>query len=254
MYPKSRLLRHVQAFRKRPLDSPRLKEAMSPLCGEDLVHASVHYRLHRDLHDSVQEYELEFNESNTFWSLTFNAHFEACLFRLCRAYDQNEKSLHLRNWLKIIQENLYLFETGAFKTRLKHNPFVESLVSSAKKPDQVQLRSDIVFASNQNLLVKKLTLLRNNLIAHKRVKLFFRNRDFWLEQSLKYQEIESLLENGIAILNRYSVLFEASSYSTQMVGHDDYRNVLASIRASRERNEAEIEDEIRRIGEGKTAS
>ena len=196
----------------------RLMEALS----HDLVQANIHYRLHRDLRDAVQEYEREFNQAGTFWSLTLNAHFDACLFRLCRAYEQHKNALHLRNWLKIIQENLHLFDTGAFKTRLKENPFVESLAASAKKPDSEQLAVDIEFASNKNPLVEKLTILRNKVFAHREVKLLIQNCNVWQEQSLKYREIDSLLENGIAILNRYSVLFKALSYSRQIIGHDDY--------------------------------
>ena len=228
----------------------RLMEALS----HDLVHANIHYRLHRDLQDSVQEYEREFNQSNTFWWLTLNAHFDACLFRLCRAYDQNKNALHLRNWLEIIQENLHLFDIDAFKVRLKENSFVESLAASARKPDPKQLAADIEFASNNNPLVKKLTILRNKVIVHRDIKLLIQDRNFWQEQSLKYAEIDTLLEQGVAILNRHSNLFKALSYSKQIVGHDDYKYVLASIRADRERREAEYEEELRRIQHGRAVT
>jgi hypothetical protein len=42
--------------------------------------------------------------------------------------------------------------------------------------------------------------------------------------------IKQLLKEGMAILNRYSNLFHATTYSTQIVGHDDYHKVLEAVR------------------------
>lgn len=211
----------------------RLMEGLA----DDLVHANIHFRLHQDLSKSVKEYEREFNESRTFWFLTFRAQFDACVFRLCRAYDQNDAALHLNNWLEIIKQNMKLFDVDEFRIRLEDNPFVESLAMKVKKPDSEQLAKDIKSTSNENPLVEKLTILRNNIFAHRNAKLTRDNRDILEEKPIKTEEIEKLLERGIDILNRYSYLFKALSYSTQIVGHDDYKYVLESIRKDIERFE-----------------
>ncbi|SMO45543.1 hypothetical protein [Gracilimonas mengyeensis] len=197
---------------------------------DDLVHAKIHFRLHQDLSKSIKEYEREFNESRTFWFLTFRAQYDACVFRLCRAYDQNDSALHLNNWLKIISRNIKLFEVDEFRTRLKDNTFVESLAVNVKKPNIEQLKKDIKATSNKNSLVKKLTILRNNIFAHRNAKLTMDNRNILEERPIKTGEIEKLLDQGIEILNRYSKLFKALSYSTQIVGHDDYKYVLEAIK------------------------
>lgn len=38
------------------------------------------------------------------------------------------------------------------------------------------------------------------------------------------------MKEGRDILNRYSNLFHATTYTTKIVGHDDYRYVLEAIR------------------------
>ena len=54
---------------------------------DDLVQANIHFRLYEDLQKSIPEFVSIFNESNTFWHLTFRSHLDAALFRLCRVYD-----------------------------------------------------------------------------------------------------------------------------------------------------------------------
>lgn len=213
----------------------RLMEGLA----EDIVYTNIHYRLYCDLTESVKKYEREFNQSPTFWKLTFNAHMDAWLLRLCRAYDQEKNSLHLYNWLKIIQDNLNLFESNEFKDRLQDNPFVESLATNAKKPDSKQLSTDLRLVSKKNSLVQKLIKIRHTVLAHKGGQLTIDGRDFLKEQSFKHSEIITLIEQGIKILNRYSYMFKALSYSTQTVGHDDYEYVLKCIHKDIVRFEAE---------------
>src|SRR5216684_221968 len=109
----------------------------------DIVSASIHYRLLKDLWNSVTEYERELNQARAFWSLTFQAHLDAVLFRLCRIFDQTKKVLGLRNFLQTIQKYAHLFDESKFRERLRGNRFIDSLVESAKKPDEVQLSKDI---------------------------------------------------------------------------------------------------------------
>jgi hypothetical protein len=57
-------------------------------------------------------------------------------------------------------------------------------------------------------------------------------------------EVGDLLQNGMAIVNRYSLLFDANSWSTSIVGRDDYHYVLraAQERLDRYRSERGIGD------------
>lgn len=105
----------------------------------ETVTACIHFKLYSDLEAARPDYSVEFNESWTFWWLTFQAHLDTTLFRLCKIYEPHPQSLNLRNLLNIIKENAKFFDEDNFRERLKGNPFVDSLASSFKKPDLIQL-------------------------------------------------------------------------------------------------------------------
>jgi len=144
-------------------DSAEFKRLLEALADE-LIDAHDHFRLHQDLNATIPEYQVEFNQSAEFWTITLSAHMDATLLRLCKAYDlyEGKPSLNLRNFLETIQANLHLFDEPNFRERLKDNPFVDSLAASARKPDAAQLQQDLESASNANPSVKKLTIWRHN--------------------------------------------------------------------------------------------
>ncbi len=197
----------------------------------------------------MEEYSLEFSESPTFWRLTRSAHIDAVLLRLCRAYDTYPQSvLNLQNLLDTIQANLGIFDEPNFRQRLKGNAFVDSLAAQLKPPEQMQLAKDIESVGVSDPLVKKLVVWRHNYIAH-------RNSGYALEPSalsarfpLLFAEIDELLKRALEVGNRYSLLFDASSHSTMMVGGDDYLNILKAVREHREAYERRIKEEWEQLG------
>jgi len=56
------------------------------------------------------------------------------------------------------------------------------------------------------------------------------------DEEITNEEFENLLSRAAEILNRYSGLFQAEHFSTQIVGHDDYETIFRWIQ---ERVEAE---------------
>jgi hypothetical protein len=210
----------------------------------DIVDGNIHFKLFLDLSSHLAEYEREFRQSWTFWSLTLRSHIELTHFYLSRAYDQNPKSLCLHTWLKMIRENLHLFEADRFPERLKASPFVDSLAQGARKPDPKQLAIDRKLVASSDPLVNKLVRFRNNALAHRSAKEVMENHHATVTYPLAMDEVKTLLARAIQILNRYSGLFHAQTYSTQVVGHDDYEGALKAVRSELERREAEIQKEI----------
>lgn len=197
----------------------------------ELVEANIHYRLHRAIADSIPDYLEELNQSPAFWQLTLRSHLDVSMYRLCKVYDQHSKSLNLLNLLDTIKKNIELFDVENFKERLKENPFVESLSKDSRKPDKKQLEADIAFVSaKSNSLVDTLiNKWRHNLLAHLGAKNIVNDQSISKLYPLASEEVAALLQTGMSVLNRYSSLFVANTYSTQMVGHDDYKFVLKSI-------------------------
>lgn len=197
---------------------------------QELVDANIHWKLRKDLEDQIRPFSDEFNQTATFWSLTFQAQLDAAIFRLIRIYDGNSRALSLRNFLDTIVENLQIFDVDRYRDRLKGNPFVDSLSDDARQPDARQLSDDIAFVSNENDLVQKLTIWRNNLFAHKSAQNAVRNYNIANDFPLTSEDIDNLLTEGMNILNRYSLMFLANTYSTQIIGHDDFTFLLGCVK------------------------
>jgi hypothetical protein len=215
---------------------------------DDLVDARFHFSLHQNLAKATDEYAKEFAQSPTFWRLTFRAHIEAVLIRLCRAYDTYDHSaLNLRNLLDTIEANLSVFDEPNFRKRLKGNAFVESLAAELKPPDPAQLQKDSDAVSNSDPLVHKLIMWRHNYVAHRNSHFALNPKTFDARYPLSFPEIDMLLNRALEIGNRYSLLFDASTHATFMVGRDDYLSILKAVREHVETYERRLE-EWKRLG------
>jgi len=210
----------------------------------EIVDAQIYHKLFCDLVDSIPAHKREFQQSNTFWGLTIVSLKEARLTRLCRVFDQESSSLNLVNLLETIQANLHLFEESHFRKRLQDNAFVDSLAESDRVPSKQQLSDDIEYASCRNPLVKELMIWRNNIVAHRGVKLSLGKKQVLQQNSLSPQEIEELLDQSLKIFNRYLSLYRASTWSRQVIGHDDYQSLLKFLRLGLQKWDEDIEKEI----------
>jgi len=205
----------------------QFKELLKALYA-DLLNARHHFKLYRSLNEALHDYKKEINQCVAFWGLTISAHKQTSILSLCRAYDSQKNASSLYQLIRIIQENIELFDIQQFRERLKHNPYVDSLSQTAREPNQQQLAKDLEFVSNGNPLVKRLIILRNNVVAHTSTSSIIKNKNDL--NPLTWKEIEELIEQGMSIINSYSLLFEASTYASTLLGEDDYKTVLRHIR------------------------
>ena len=203
-----------------PLLSPEFERLLDRLAA-DIIDAAVFRKLRVDLNALFEDYWLEFNQSQTFWSLSFNAYARLVLYRLGRVYVSQKGALSLAAWMEAIRTNPQLFVTA---------------------PDPVQLGTDIESVGNKDPLVKKLICLRGNFVAHVNwdhtasggVKI--REDAF----ALDWAEIDLLISRATDILNRYSILFKQTSWITDIAGRDDHKYILKAVRSDLERMKAEI--------------
>jgi hypothetical protein len=203
----------------------RLIEALS----QHIVNAAIYYKLFKNLQNDLDNHPGVNNQSPKYWFLTVHSLHTTSLMALCRAYDQEDKGLHIKSWLKTIQENAHLFDEFHFRERLKGNPYVDSLADNAERPEPSILISDLESCSPSDLEVKTLLIHRGNLIAHRNAKNVVNITDIAAEYPLYSSQIEELIERAVKILNRYGGMFNANTFSTQMVGEDDYKFVIDSV-------------------------
>lgn len=213
----------------------------------DIVDAHIHWRMQCDLRAALQAEPIVWSQSRAFWSLTLTAHAETAIGHLCRAFDQEQSSLHLLSWLKTIQANLHLFDTAEFKQRLAGNAFVNSLAEFPRNPDVAILEADISDCTATDPLVHKLITHRGNAVAHRSAKRAISNKLLPQENTLSYEEIEALLSRALLVLNRYCNLFAAETYSVSMIGHSDYKFVFSSVAAAVEQSRGRSRDFLKSI-------
>lgn len=229
------------------ISSTELSKRISAL-SNDVVNANIHWKMRCDLINSLQKYPLVGPQSNTFWHYTLKAHATSTIINLCRIYEKRQGTLNLLEWLKTIQDNLNLFETSAFKKRLAGNEFVDSLALEARCPDKSTLEADIANCSPSDSLVKKLMDYRGDFFAHKNTDIAIGNKLIQAEQLPSDEDISALLERAITIFNRYSYLFQAETYSTNVIGRDDYKYIFSCVNSAVEKSRRETQELLDKHG------
>ena len=209
-------------------DAVEFEQLLNAL-SNDVVDAHIHYQMYEELVAAIQHHPLVVQQSNTFWTFTLQAHLNSSVYALFRAYDQDTRALHLRSWLLTIQENLHFFDEDSFRERLKDNPYVASLAADSRKPNAASLAEDITLCSSSDPIVKRLTVYRSNRIAHRNANALLSPVDIGERFGLTFDDIRTLLERAKTIVNRYSYLFAASTYSTKVIGHDDFEYIFKCI-------------------------
>jgi hypothetical protein len=199
------------------------------------VYAHIHWRLASDLEMSLEQHPLVEAQSKTFWYLTHRAHSAIALQLLCRAFDQEQSSLHLLSWLKDIQSNLSLFDAEAFREQLKDNTYVASLAAEAEKPDPHLLAKDVAQCMASDPLVRKLVAYRGSQAAHRSTKLALCPTLACASTALTDDDVTELLTRADTILNRYSYMFAAETHSTAIIGRTDYKYIFESVEAAVQR-------------------
>ena len=210
-----------------PAEFTQLLQALS----NDIVDAHIHWRLASDIAVSLRNHPLVAAQSNTFWYLTHKSHVATALQCLARAFDQEQSSLHLLNWLQIIRDNQSIFDVKEFKTRLRDNPFVESLAACAQSPNPETLEEDAALCAATNPEVNMLVRYRGSQAAHRSKRLAIRPRRS-STHDLTDEVVEALLDRAQTIFNRYSYMFSAATYSTSIIGRDDYRFIFSAVEAA----------------------
>lgn len=222
----------------------RLFEGLST----DILDAHMHYKLYKNLLSAVEKFPLVIAQSNTFWSLTLKSHLTTSLYMLSKAYDQHTNALHLFSFLQTVKARTDLFSEDNFRERKKDNPYVDSLASESRVPDLASLDEDIALCSKDNPLVNTLIVHRGNALAHRNARNTAIGISINDSHPLSWEGFEILLNRAVEILNKYSSLFEASTYSTRPIGAEDYHYIFKCVNSAVEESRLRADREMREAG------
>ena len=121
---------------------------------------------------------------------------------------------------------------------------MDSLAETARRPDLTQLEHDKSLVNEDtNPLVKNLRMWRHKAGAHRDAKTLLKDVSLSDEYPLSFTDIQTLLDDGVRIVNHYSYLFIAGVHADRILGHDDYLNVLRAVQAQLDAHDARRQEE-----------
>ncbi len=183
--------------------------------------SKMHYNLYVDLRAAIPNSPRTFNRALHFWHMTLNGNLEAARISLARLFDQESKSVSLRNWLRSVEETPDLIETRESRIR-------EEFYSRPLEEDE--LERDIKSVESGDELILRLVKFRNNAITHRSRQSV--SREVILnEYALTYSEYEELIKRGEDLLNRYSVLHDGCAYVCDSMQPKDFEGVVRACEA-----------------------
>jgi hypothetical protein len=195
----------------------------------DLGKVNDYLTLFKNLVDGQQEYWRGMAGAPAFWSTTRQALQDAALYGLARAYDWRDDALTLKTMLKTIES-------------------APSFLTHPEDFDTAQLAADLIFVQREtNPVVMRLMVWRNKFFAHRDPIKIIDARKLSDDHPLAWTDIDSLLDTGFRILNRYSIDFFRTSTLANVHGHQDYLTVLKTLQQDAEAHYNQLQEEIRRL-------
>jgi hypothetical protein len=160
---------------------------------------------------AFDEYSVELNETPAFWELTRRAHKDAVALRLGRLYDPHASAASLGNLPQTIKENASY--PGTF------------VPASIKGLDITELNSEIDVVSDDDPIVAKLLLIRNEYLVHRGTRHVAKGT-FASIPTLERDEISSLITRALVLLRKYR---ERLGYRPLLWGHEEEEQFYALL-------------------------
>jgi hypothetical protein len=164
-----------------------------------------------------------------FFTAFYSAMRTDLIIRLGRIYDPEgtgHEACTLSRCLSALRDNPQFFIDAAITTRLKDdyreaNPDYLSF----HRPDLERINTDLdKIVKNRTRLIN----LRHKIYAHKDLKTVLSGkRDEFLSS---HDEVKELIRLAHEIWNRYSQIWNASTYSAMTIGEDDYKWLFTYLR------------------------
>jgi AbiU2 len=234
---------------KMTISSPEHFDRVFSAIANELVYANVYYDLFRSLNDSFTEYQREVNNSPAFWGISRDSIRDVAFLSLCRVYDPEPNANSLPNLLITIQNNPDFLDKIRTSKPLADGKEM-TLPDPLAKVDFDQLKEDLGFVTKENEAVRRLIAWRSSIFVHRNSIQVSTGKAIAKEHVPHYEHLESLLRDGMKIVNRYALLFRFTEHSTQFGQMEDYRFVLDSVRINLQLHKARINAEYQKYGVG----
>lgn len=182
---------------------------------DDLDTAYMHYEIAKSLRGFRQTRPSEFSEAITFFQVTQNANLYAAVMAICRFIDERTDTVQLHGFFDLVRNNLDLFTTSAYRTRLARRLLDEESINH-----WAQLHGGITEeavnadeAKVKNMPVRNLVLWRHKKLAHLDKERALKEVDLMRENPVTVKEIDDIFVTLDEILNRYSIAYDGVGYA-----------------------------------------
>ncbi len=193
---------------------------------EHMTHEAYRARDNWDFWGAIEkafdEHSIELNQTPAFWELTRRAHQDSLALRLARLYDPHATATSLGNLLQTIKENSSGLGT--------------IFPASIAGLNMTELDSEIVGVSDQDPIVAKLLLIRNEYLSHRGTRHVTKG-SFDSLPNLERDEISALITRALDLLCKYR---ERLGYPLLLWGHhevDEFHRLLSLLRAGGSRGD-----------------
>ncbi len=196
---------------------------------EDLTNARLYLNYIIDLDEHLsKKYIKVLSSAYTFWSNTIRVYQLAMQTCLMRAYDQTDGAIGLKLLLYRIKDNIELFSKESFEKRMKNNPQLPSLMKKRLSNElfEKQLHEYINHVNGKKELVKNLIIIRNNNGFHKSEKVLYGEKPTLNAIEISFKDIKTLIDDGLNILNFFSLQFDGVINASYMVGYGDHESIF----------------------------
>ena len=196
---------------------------------DDITDLQLHDQVFSGVVENLTTYPQIANNYRGFFTAFYSAMRTDMVIRLGRIYDPEgtgRESCTLARCLELLRDNHGFFSDKAIERRLtedyrKSNPDYLTF----HRPDLKQVARDLdqIVRSRRPLIN-----LRHKLYAHKDLEtVLFGKQDVFLS---KHDEVRELITLAHEVWNRYSQIWNASTYSTLIIHGDDYKWLFESLR------------------------
>src|SRR5579871_4471262 len=94
----------------------------------ELFDANVHFHLVNSIRQTIANKQLNIGHSPTFWGYTISAHVSTSISLLSRAYDTDNRAVHLKGLVEMVRDNPQIFCPDGLRQRLGQQAGSEHLV------------------------------------------------------------------------------------------------------------------------------
>lgn len=193
--------------------------------------ANIHFQIWKALAEATNKYNAELNEARVFFASTIYAHLKSSITHACKLIDEHPDALSILKFLNFVENNLEIFSTERFTQRIRNREHVESLIER-----HIPVTSQMIVKDRRKLkslesVRKRLVLWRNKREAHLDIKELSSNL---IEKCpISVTKFKELILTCACILEHYSAAYNGTIHSLEVIGKEDWKNVLEAIKYRR---------------------